>query len=337
MESFGERTFMKNDVDKKKIIVIGGGTGTSTVLRGLKDKSVNLTAIVSVADSGGSTGRLRDEFGFQPVGDLRQSLAALAKDHSQEWIHNLLLYRFEKGGGLKGHNLGNLILTALQDMAGSTTSALEIAEKIFRLDGKIYPATTENVQLKVEYDDGSILLGEHLLDENSTGDKKIKAVSLEPKASLYSKARDEIISSDMIVIGPGDYYSSIAAALAVEGMNEALQKSKAKLVYVLNLMTRFTQTSGMTASDHVRGVERMIGRSFDSIIINSESIPNDIKMHYEHEREYEVIHDMKDDKRVIWKDVLMLQAFQQSSSDIAHRSMLRHDPKKLSHILKGLL
>ena len=154
------------------IVVIGGGTGTSTVISGLKSKHVRLTALISVADSGGSTGRLRDEFGFQPVGDLRQSLAALAKTGSQEWIRKLLLYRFTKGEGLKGHNLGNLILTALQDMAGSTTSALEIAEQVFQLHGEIFPVTTQNVQLEIKYDDGTVVLGEDHLNTHETVAKK---------------------------------------------------------------------------------------------------------------------------------------------------------------------
>lgn len=327
---------MKKNTDKKKVIVIGGGTGTSTVLMGLKDCPIEVAAIVTVADSGGSTGKLRDEFGFQPVGDLRQSLAALAKDHSQVWIRNLLLYRFEKGDGLKGHNLGNLILTALQDMAGSTTSALEIAEKVFRLSGKIYPVTTENVQLQVEYDDGSTLVGEHLLDENSTGNKKIRKVTVKPQASLYEKAKDEILSADMIVIGPGDYYSSVMATLAVNGVPEALQKTQAKLLYVVNLMTRFTQTSGMSAKDHVEGIEKHIGRKFDYVIINDGAIPEEILKHYEHEQEYPVKNDLVEGT-YIHKDVVLQDTFKKKDSDIAHRSLLRHDPKKLSAAIMQIL
>ena len=144
----------------KKVVVIGGGTGTSMVLSSLKEHDgIDLSAIVSVADSGGSTGRLRDEFGFQPVGDLRQALAAFAE---KDWIKNLLLYRFNKGHGLEGHNLGNLVLTALQDMTGSTAKAIEVASKIFRLQGHIYPITTKPVNLVIEYSDGTVEIGEHI-------------------------------------------------------------------------------------------------------------------------------------------------------------------------------
>lgn len=173
---------------RPSIVVIGGGTGTFVVLSGLKNQPVDLTAIITVADSGGSTGRLRDEFGFLPVGDMRQSLAALAKENSQSWIRDILLYRFSTGRELKGHNLGNLILTALQHLAGSTPKALELAGKIFRLDGKIYPSTLANVQLETHYQDGSVQIGEHKLDDKKYGGKKIQKVSLKPSASSEVEA-----------------------------------------------------------------------------------------------------------------------------------------------------
>jgi len=317
---------------KKKIVVIGGGTGISSVVSGLKNEPVELTALVSVADSGGSTGRLRDEFGFQPVGDLRQSLAALAKEKSQEWIRKLLLYRFEKGTGLNGHNLGNLILTALQDMAGSTTSALEVAERIFQLNGKIYPVTSQNIQLIVEYVDGSIVVGEHRLDDNGAGNKKIKRIRLSPHAKLYKKAEEAILNADLIVIGPGDYYGSILAALSVNGIKRCMCATKAKIVYVVNLMTRFTQTYGMTAYDHQLGIEEVIGRACDLAIINSQPIPAEILKMYACEQEYPVVNDLPKNK-YISADLLSSVRFTKASSDLTHRSYLRHDAKKLAKVL----
>ena len=139
---------------KTKVVVIGGGTGIYPVTTALSRLDVSIATIIAVSDSGGSTGRIRDEFGFIPVGDLRQSLAAAAHGDGQEWIRKLLLYRFDKGEGLKGHNLGNLILTALQDMTGSTTEALAKAEDIFKLKAKVIPATENNVDLEIEYEDG---------------------------------------------------------------------------------------------------------------------------------------------------------------------------------------
>jgi uncharacterized cofD-like protein len=314
---------------RKHIVVIGGGTGTSTVVAGLKTKPVDITAVVSMADSGGSTGRLRDEFGFQPVGDLRQSLAALASSDSQTWIRKLLLYRFSKGEGLKGHNLGNLILTALQDMAGSTTSALEIAQQVFRLDGKVYPVTTTPVQLQIEYEDGQVIVGEDSLNENTVVGKKIRTISLVPEARLYSKAAEAIEHADGVVIGPGDYYASIMAALAPHGIKEVFAKTRGRIIYVVNLMTRYNQTHDMSVEDHVRGIEAAIGRKLDLILVNNGKIPADVLAAYEDEKEFPV-QITSSDPRYLQRDFLSDQIAEQLQADALHRSLLRHDSVKLA-------
>ncbi len=320
----------------KRVVVIGGGTGTSTVVAGLKNMPIHITALISMADSGGSTGRLRDEFGFQPVGDLRQSLAALAEEESQEWIRKLLLYRFEKGEGLRGHNLGNLILTALQDMAGSTTSALEIAERVFQLRGEIYPVTTQDVQLVVEYSDGTVRVGEHYLDDNTIGNRKIKRVRLSPKAEIYSKAKEALRHADMVVIGPGDYYASIMAALSVNGIKKAFEKVPGKIVYIVNLMTRFTQTQGMSARDHLAGIEKAIGRKCDVVLINNAPFPPKVTKAYKEQQEFPVENDLPENSYVA-RNLFSATPFYQSNSDTAHRSLLRHDSKKLADLLMEFL
>lgn len=326
---------MKN---RPSIVLIGGGTGTSVVVNGLKDHSVNITSIVSVADSGGSTGRLRDEFGFQPVGDLRQTLASLAKDDSQDWIRKLLLYRFENGHGLKGHNVGNLILTALQAMAGSTAEALELAQKIFRIEGTIYPVTTTNVDLVIEYADGRIVVGEHLLDEYQTKKPQpIIRVGLSPRASIYANARQAIKQADLIVIGPGDYYASIMAALSVNGMAQALKQSRGKIVYILNLMTRITQTHGMSAQDHVNGIERIIKQPLDFVIVNNGHITKSILKTYAADKEYPVIDDLPKNKHVVRRKIAHNVPYRQQLNDDVKRSLLRHDSVKLAKVLLSLL
>lgn len=321
----------------KKIVVMGGGTGTYPVVSCLKNEPVDLTSIIAVSDSGGSTGRIRDEFGFQPVGDLRQALAALAESQGEEWIRKILLYRFEKGNGLQGHNLGNLILTALQDMTGDTTEALQIAEKVFRLDGKVIPVTRSNVNLEIEYEDGTTVVGEHLLDETPDTAKKIRKIELTPHAFINPLAAEAIQDADVIVIGPGDYYASLMATLVPEGVKQAFSRSRAKFVYIVNLMTRFTQTHGMSAGDHVRGIEDAIGQKLNYILINSKQIPAEVTELYGAEHEYPVVDDLGDDARVIRTDVLGNHVFAKQKFDTAHRSLLRHSPEKLRVVLSELI
>lgn len=321
---------------QKKIVVIGGGTGTFVVLSGLKQFDFDLSAIVTVADSGGSTGRLRDEFGFLPVGDLRQALAALAANGDQSWIQDLLLYRFSKGSGLEGHNLGNLILTALQDMTGSTAKAIEIASSIFRLHGHIYPITTHKVDLVVEYEDGQFIVGEHHLNPENAGGKKIKKIRLSPKAEIYSKAKTAIESADLVIIGPGDLYASLLPNLVVGGIKEAFANTKGKIVYIANLMTSFTQTHHMSAADHLAEIEKYLGRQVDHIVVNTQPIPPAILASYKKQHEYPVVDDLPHDPSVVRKSLIRTAKFKPQTGDAIVRSYLRHDPQKLAQVISKL-
>jgi uncharacterized cofD-like protein len=324
----------------KKVVVMGGGTGTFPVISGLKHEEINLSTIITVSDSGGSTGRIRDEFGFQPVGDLRQALAALADSEGSEWIRKILVYRFNKGNGLQGHNLGNLILTALQDMTGSTTEALQIAEKVFRIDGQVIPVTEDNVNLEIVYEDGSKIVGEHILDQSVlpiAEPKKIDHINLVPHAQINPQAAEVIRSADMIVIGPGDYYASLLSTLVPVGVKEAFAQTSAKLVYIVNLMTRITQTHKMTAKEHVLGIEKAIGKKINKVVMNSSEIPSAVLGTYAKEREYPVIDDLNGDDRVIRADLLSDELAMKNAHDTAHRSLLRHDPNKLRMVLASIL
>ena len=322
----------------KKVVVIGGGTGTSMVLSSLKAlKGIDLSAIVSVADSGGSTGRLRDEFGFQPVGDLRQALSAFAE---KDWIKNLLLYRFEKGHGLEGHNLGNLVLTALQDMTGSTAKAIEVASKIFRLQGHIYPITTKQVSLVIEYSDGTVEIGEHILDDvNKHAGDRIIGIKTSPRAEIYNQAKSAIENAGVIIMGPGDLYGSIMPNLVIGGAPEIIRRSKAKLVFIMNLMTRYTQTHNMSAINHLEIVEKQLGRKVDAVIMNNGKIPLKILKAYKEQHEYPVSDDLKkaDNRRIIRANLIRSTLVKQNLSDAVHRSYLRHDPLKLRLVLSRLI
>ena len=322
----------------KKVVVIGGGTGTSMVLSSLKAlKGVDLSAIVSVADSGGSTGRLRDEFGFQPVGDLRQALSAFAE---KDWIKNLLLYRFEKGHGLEGHNLGNLVLTALQDMTGSTAKAIEVASKIFRLQGHIYPITTKQVSLVIEYSDGTVEIGEHILDDvNKHAGDRIIGIKTSPRAEIYNQAKSAIENAGVIIIGPGDLYGSIMPNLVIGGAPEAIKCSKSKLIFIMNLMTRYTQTHNMSAINHLEIVEKQLGRKVDAVIMNNGKIPLKILKAYKEQHEYPVSDDLKKagGRRIIKVNLIRSTLVKQDLADAVHRSYLRHDPVKLKLVLSQLI
>lgn len=311
------------------VVVIGGGTGTSIVLSGLKQYPLNLTAVISVADSGGSTGRLRDEFGFLPVGDLRQAIAALATDTNQGYISKLLLYRFAKGQGLEGHNLGNLILTALQDMTGSTAKALSIASEIFQLRGKVYPITLKDIQLVIEYRDGTIEIGESVLDHKHGG-KPIASVKTSPRASISPMAKQAIETADCIVLGPGDLYGSLLPNLIIQGVKSAFSRSRATIVYIANLMTHFTQTHNMTAADHLKVIEKHLPKPVDYILLNQQPIAPTIANMYRRQHEFPVIDDLADDPRVIRRNLINIISDKK-------QTYLRHHSHKIAQLIMRII
>lgn len=324
--------------DMKKVVIMGGGTGTFSVVTAIKPMPVKISTIIAVSDSGGSTGRIRDEFGFQPVGDLRQSLAALADSKDQEWIQKILLYRFDKGSGLKGHNLGNLILTALQDLTGNTSKALDVATQTFGLKGKVIPVTEKNVDLVIHYEDGTEVKGEHQLDKIGGFPKKIINVELRPVCKINPEANEAIIDADYIIIGPGDLYASLMAVLVVPGVNESMKKSKAKTIYISNLMTRITQTHDLTSVGHLEIIENAIGQKVNKILVNSKIIPDEILKHYASQHEFPVINDFqKNHKRVLSADLISENISKKNYEDNTYRSLLRHDPDKLGVALKQIL
>lgn len=320
---------------------MGGGTGTYVALSGLKEFTKHLTAVVTVTDSGGSSGRLRDQFGFLPVGDLRQGLAALASDGGEAWIRKLLLYRFNRGEGLNGHNLGNLVLTALTDLAGSEAKAVEIAAQIFRLAGRVLPVSLDNIQLVATYEDGTTVVGEHEIDEPAKEnlDKQIVDLQVVPKAWIYEEADKAIGEADLILIGPGDLYTSLLPHLLVEGVKEALTSRKGRLVYAVNLMTRLGQTRGYTASTHLKKLTSFLGGDPDFVLVNNAPIAKHFTDAYAKQGEFPVEDDLENNAsyRVVRQDLLADEEHSKSLGDTLKRSFLRHHPKKLAKALVSLL
>ncbi|HLD00008.1 MAG TPA: gluconeogenesis factor YvcK family protein, partial [Patescibacteria group bacterium] len=238
----------------KRIVVIGGGTGTYTVLSGLKEYPVHLSAVVAMSDNGGSTGVLRDELGVLPPGDIRRSLIALSE--SPQIIRDLFNYRFESGG-LEGHSFGNLFLTALEKVTGNFEEAVKEAGKILSIRGDVIPATLHNTHLYAKLEDGTVIEGETNIDiPKHDGRLRIKDVALKPKARVTKSARTAIQEADLIVLSPGDLFTSLIPNLLILGIPEAIRASKAKVVYCCNLTTKHGETNGFTVDDFVSTIER---------------------------------------------------------------------------------
>ncbi len=316
-------------MNKSKIVVIGGGTGTFTILRGLKKLPLDLTAVVTMADSGGSSGRLRDEFGVLPPGDVRQCLAALADNGDTDILRELFLYRFDKGTGLSGHNFGNLFLTALTNVVGSEEEAIEYASKLLRIQGTVLPVTTDDATLCVELEDGFVVRGESSLDEpKHNGKVSIKNCWIEPPVKVTKKVRSAISQADLVILGPGDLYTSIIANLVVDGLSAVLKNKK--ILYVANLISKYGQSYRYNLSEHVRDLEKYLNRKLDYILVNSEPLPKDILKRYFKEEGYEVENNMIDDPRIILAPMLAGEIIKKKNGDRLRRSMIRHDSDKLA-------
>lgn len=331
-------------MEQKNIAVIGGGTGTHTILRGLKryQKQVNLSAVVTMADSGGSTGRLRDEFGYLPVGDVRMALAALASDidEHEELLRELFLYRFDKGNGLSGHNFGNLLLVALTDILGSEEEAIRAAARVLRVQGQVVPVTTEKVNLVAKYADGVTAVGEHIIDEPTVDryDTRIIELAVTPSATINPRAEEVLLDADMIILGPGDLYTSVLANCVVDGVADAIRHSTAKVVYVSNLMTKAGQTSGMGVAEHVEEIQKYLGRSPDYVLVNTGQLPEDLLKRYAEDGEYPVRFNYEQgDSKIIPADMLAGEVVQTASGDVLKRSLIRHDPRKLARKIMDII
>lgn len=310
----------------KKIVVIGGGTGVFTVLSGLRKFPLDLTAVVTMADDGGSTGVLREEFGILPPGDVRRVLVAMA-DTDKRLLSELFNYRF-KEGGLSGHAFGNIMLTALERICGNFEKAVEEAARILGVRGSVLPVTLDNVRLCAELEDGTIIRGETNIDVPKHNARlRIIRLFLEPKARMNTRVRKAILESDMIIIGPGDFYTSIIPNLVVEGVSDAIKKSKAKKIYVVNLMTKYGETNGFKAENFVEIIERYLGLGvIDYVVMNNKKLSVERMRRYEKENSgFVEINNLSKTSKLILADLLRARGF------------VRHDPDKLAKVIISLL
>ena len=325
----------------KNIVCIGGGTGTFVALKGLKHTPHHLTAIVAMSDSGGSNKRIRDEFGLLPTSDIRQCLVALSNENGGAGVlRKLFMYRFEKGEGLAGMTFGNLFMAALSDILGSQAEAIRQTANVLRIHGQVIPVTLTNTNLYATYENGKVLREEHLIDEPPhDGTLKITKVYLQPNASANPEALRAISQADLIVLGPGDLYTSLIPNLLVSGISEAIMKSRATKVYVLNLMTKFGQTYNFTAADHLKILNEYLVGHVDAVVVNDTPLSKSARAVYAKYHEVPVVNDLRATKRmkVLRCDVASRQIATKAKSDILVRSLIRHDSKRLAKALVSLL
>ena len=301
-----------------RLVVIGGGTGLSTVLRGLKEYTTNLTAVVTVTDDGGSSGRLRTELGVLPPGDIRNCLVALAD--SESMMAELFQYRFNDGDGLVGHSFGNLFIAAMCGIAGDFDRAIKESSRVLAIKGRVLPSTLANVSLEATLADGTTVMGETLISRSTLPIRRLRLVPSHCQA--LPEAIEAILAADVIILGPGSLYTSIMPNLLVPGIAEAIERSKATRVFVCNIMTQPGETTGMTASDHVRAVfETTDRRLFDRALVNVGQA-NRLLPLYERDGAFQVPADLE-----------TITAFGVTpivGDFISEGHQVRHDPKKLA-------
>ncbi len=316
---------------KKKIVVIGGGTGVYTLLSALRNDFDDLTAIVTMADDGGSAGILREEFGMLPPGDIRRALVALSSSDNK-MLADLFAYRFEEGVGLTGHNFGNLLITALHRLTGNFEKAIQEAGKILGIKGKVIPVTLQSSKLMAELENGQVVEGETNLDiPKHDGHLRIKRIWLKPAAKINPRAREAIMSADLIIIGPGDLYTSLIPNLLVDGVRESLKNTKGKVAYFVNVMTKFGETHGFAASDFVNVIREYLGDGVLDFVVMNNAKPSPQRLSgYIRERAEFVEPDMENIK-------LSKGGFPLAIDIIRSKGYIRHDPEKVLKVIKMIV
>lgn len=313
---------------KKKVVVLGGGTGSSTLLRGLKEFPIDLTAIVSVCDDGNSTGVLREEFNIPAVGDIRRVLVSLSE--TEPLVMELFNYRFQTKSDLDGHTVGNLLLTASSEITGNLSDGIEALSKIFNLKGKVVPLTEENVVLMGEMGDGAIIEGEHHITQYKN---TIKRVFYKEKPKPTKEAIEAIKSADLIILSMGSVFTSIIPNLICEEIVEAIDCSKGKIMYVCNMVTQPGETEDFKVSDHVRLLNQYLGkRKINVVVANNGKIDEEMAKRYESlEQKDPVELDRKETKSMVEKIIA-------DDYVIVNNNLLRHNVLKLGlHIFGYLL
>jgi uncharacterized cofD-like protein len=308
-----------------KIVVIGGGTGLSTLLRGLKTYSANITAIVTVADDGGSSGRLRQEFGVLPPGDIRNCLAALADE--EKLLTELFQYRFRAGDGLTGHSFGNLFLTAMSDITGDLERAVAASSKVLAVRGQVLPATLSDVRLWAELADGRRIEGESSIPK--AGGKIVKIGCIPANPPAIPAAIKALKEADYIIIGPGSLYTSLIPNLLVPEIADAIAKTNVPRIYICNIMTQPGETEEYTVADHIRAIDAASDERqlFDAVLVHKKSPSEQALIRYAQQNSHPVFLDREAviqlGRRIVPANVLYED----------ETGIIRHNPQKLARVL----
>jgi len=309
-----------------QVVALGGGTGLSTLLRALKPYTANLTAVVTVMDTGGSSGRLREELAVLPPGDVRNCLLALAED--EERMERLFQFRFLEGEGLKGHALGNLVLAALEQATGGFDRAVEEASHFLSVRGQVLPATLDRVHLVAEMEDGEEVVGEA---EIAADPRAICRVRLSAPARAYDRALEAIAVADLVTLGPGSLFTSIIPNLLVEGIAEAIAQAPGEKIVIMNLMTQPGETDGFTAYDHLRVLAEYVDlKRFHAVVVNTEPPPPEILARYRAEGSEPVVDDLRGAKTM---GLRVIRAPLLSVVELEGKPTVKHDPEKLGRLL----
>lgn len=316
-----------------RIACLGGGTGLFTLLSGLKTLTgVHLSSIVSMSDDGGSTGMLRDMFGILPPGDVRRSLIALSS--APDLLNELMKYRFEKGQGLQGHNLGNLLLTALSEMRGSMTQAVKLLGEILNIQGQVIPVTETLNTLCAELEDGSVISGEHHINLFEGHDLRIRIKKLwqKPQPAGNPEALEAILKARYLILGPGDLFTSILCNLTVSNIVDAIVQSPAKKIYICNVMTKPGETTDFSVSDHVAEITKYMGKDvLDYVVCSSSQFSYEALKRYSEKKQVPVIEvsakklEAATRAEIIWADV------------VSEAELVRHDSLKLASEIRKII
>lgn len=311
-----------------KVVAIGGGTGLSTMLRGIKKYTPHITAIVTVSDNGGGSGVLREEMNIIPPGDIRNCIVALA--NTEPVMEQLLQYRF-KEGSLKEQSFGNLFLAALTDVSGSFEKAVKVTSNVLAITGKVLPVTLENVQLYATFENDVCIQGEtQIVEYSKLNHVMIRDIRLEPETP---KPAEEVVSAienaDIILLGPGSLYTSIIPNLLIKAVADAITRSNAEKVYIANMMSQPGETTGFTVEQHIEELEKFIGkRTIDKVIVNNENVPEKYLKKYIEDGAHML---MLNNEHPIWQHIKRIEA---PLIQVNHeKQFIRHNPAKLAEYI----